>query len=257
MKQIALITGATSGIGEATAILLAQNQYNVIITGRRKERLENLEKKIHKTTSAEVLILNFDVRNFNETASALASLPEKWKKIDVLINNAGLAVGFNDVQDGVIDDWERMIDTNIKGLLYISRIVSPLMVKQGAGHIVNVSSIAGRETYPKGNVYCATKHAVESLTIGMRIDMLEHGIKVSTVSPGAVNTEFSMVRFKGDKRKAEEVYQGFTPLFAKDIAETILFIVTRPPHVNIDDILVMPTAQAFSRGFKKDDNFKP
>jgi len=249
--KTALITGATAGIGEATAILLAENNFNVILTGRRNERLEALEKTILKKTRSKVFLLNFDTRNQNETEKALESLPSYWKNIDVLVNNAGLAVGLNTIQEGVVEDWERMIDTNIKGLLYITRIVSPWMAKRGSGHIVNISSIAGKETYPLGNVYCATKHAVQSLTKGMRLDMLKHGIKVSSVSPGAVDTEFSVVRLKGNTEKAKEVYKGFTPLYAKDIAETILFVVTRPKHVNIDDILVMPTDQAYARDFNK------
>ena len=252
MDKITLITGATSGIGEATALLLAQNNYNLILTGRRTERLTLLKEKILLETNVEVMTLNFDIRNFDETKTAIDNLPEQWSKIDVLINNAGLAVGYNTIQDGVVDDWERMIDTNIKGLLYITRLVSPIMVERSKGHIINISSIAGKETYPFGNVYCATKHAVQSVTKGMRIDMLKHGIKVSSVSPGAVNTEFSLVRFKGDEDKAKQVYNGFTPLFANDIAETILFVLTRPPHVNIDDILVMPTDQAFSRDFRRE-----
>ena len=251
MKNIVLITGATSGIGEATALLLAKNRYNLILTGRRKERLVLLKNKITDETDIDVYTLNFDIRSLKETEAAIYKLPEQWKNIDVLINNAGLAVGFNTIQDGVIDDWERMIDTNIKGLLYITRVISPLMINRSKGHIINISSIAGKETYPFGNVYCATKHAVQSVTKGMRIDMVQHGIKVSSVSPGAVDTEFSLVRFKGDEKKAKQVYNGFTPLFAKDIAETILFVLSRPQHVNIDDILVMPTDQAFSRDFKK------
>lgn len=254
MNQIALISGATSGIGEATAHLLAKNNFNLILTGRRKEKLEEVKKEIEKDTGIEVITLNFDIRILNETKNAINSLSPKWKNIDILINNAGLAVGFNKLQEGEVDDWERMIDTNLKGLLYLTRSISPLMIKRGKGHIVNISSIAGKETYPFGNVYCATKHAVQSLTKAMRIDMLEHGIKVSSISPGAVNTEFSLVRFKGDEEKAKQVYKGFTPLFAQDIAETILFIVTRPKHVNIDDMLVMPTDQAFSRDFNKKEN---
>jgi len=186
-----------------------------------------------------------------QTQKAIKSLPTEWQSIDILINNAGLAAGLASLQEGNIDDWERMIDTNIKGLLYITRLISPVLIAKKQGHIINVSSIAGRETYPDGNVYCATKHAVESLTKAMRLDMLPHGIKVSSISPGAVNTEFSTIRFHGDKNKADSVYKGFTPLFAEDIAETILFMVTRPAHVNIDDVLIMPTAQAFSRAFHK------
>jgi NADP-dependent 3-hydroxy acid dehydrogenase YdfG len=252
MKKTALITGATAGIGEATAQLLSKNDFNLIITGRRKERLEKLKDSILKDSNAKVLALNFDIRNSGETENAVNSLPADWQNIDVLINNAGLAVGLSTVANGVLDDWERMIDTNIKGLLYISRLVAQKMIKNNSGHIVNISSIAGKETYPMGNVYCATKHAVQSLTKGMRIDFLKHGIKVSSVCPGAVNTEFSVVRFKGDKKQAQQVYDGITPLYAQDIAETILFVVTRPPHVNIDDILVMPTDQAFSRDFNRE-----
>lgn len=254
MKKTAIVTGATAGIGEATALILAQNNFNVILTGRRKERLAKLKAEIESKTESKVLILNFDIRNQDDTKKAVNSIPESWKKIDVLINNAGLAVGLNTIDNGVVDDWERMIDTNVKGLLYITRLISPIMVKQGTGHIVNISSIAGKETYPLGNVYCATKHAVQSLTKGMRLDLLKHGIKVSSVSPGAVDTEFSLVRFKGDENKANGVYKDFTPLYAKDVAETILFVVTRPKHVNIDDILVMPADQAYSRDFNRESN---
>jgi 3-hydroxy acid dehydrogenase / malonic semialdehyde reductase len=251
MNKIVLITGATSGIGEATALLLAKNDFNVIITGRRKNRLERLKEKIREETKSEVYSLNFDIRNKTETDNAIDSLPPEWRDIDVLINNAGLAVGFNTINEGEVDDWERMIDTNIKGLLYITRKISPVMVKRNSGHIVNMSSIAGKETYPFGNVYCASKHAVQSLTKGMRIDLVKYGIKVSSIAPGAVNTEFATVRFKGDIEKANNVYAGFIPLYAEDIAEAILFVISRPKHVNIDDLLIMPTAQAFSRDFKR------
>lgn len=251
MNKIVLITGATSGIGEATAILLAKDNYDLILTGRRKERLDELKSKIQHESKADVITLEFDIRSLEETERAIKSLQGKWSDVDVLINNAGLAVGLNPINEGVIDDWERMIDTNVKGLLYISRLISPTMVKKQSGHIINISSIAGKETYANGNVYCASKHAVQSITQGMRIDLLKHGIKVSSVCPGAVETEFSLVRFKGDDQKAKQVYDGFTPLYAKDIAETIQFLLSRPPHVNIDDILVMPTAQAFSREFNR------
>jgi NADP-dependent 3-hydroxy acid dehydrogenase YdfG len=251
MKLIALITGATSGIGEATAMLLARNNYNIIITGRRKERLILLQEKIQSESNSKVLILDFDIRNLNENEFAINSLPEEWQNIDILVNNAGLAAGYSPIQEGEIDDWEKMIDTNIKGLLYVSRLIIPKMIARGKGHIINISSIAGKETYPFGNVYCASKHAVQSITKGMRIDLLKHGIKVSSVSPGAVETEFSLVRFNGDNNKAKQIYKGFTPLLAQDIAETILFIVTRPKHVNIDDVLIMPTDQAFSRDFNR------
>jgi 3-hydroxy acid dehydrogenase / malonic semialdehyde reductase len=251
MKRTILITGATSGIGEATALKLAENNFNLILTGRRNERLQLLKGKIESETQAEVLTLCFDVRNRHETEAAINNLPEKWKKVDVLINNAGLAVGLSSIANGDTDDWERMIDTNIKGLLYISKVISARMIDQGEGHIINISSIAGRETYPMGNVYCASKHAVQAITKGMRLDFLQHGIKVTSVCPGAVDTEFSLVRFKGDLQRAQKVYEGFTPLYAEDIAETILFVVTRPKHVNIDDILVMPADQAYSRDFNR------
>lgn len=251
MKKTVLITGATAGIGEATAILLAQNNFNLIVTGRRNDRLTALKSKIERETEAEVLTLNFDIRNRRDTEKAIKNLPDRWQKVDILINNAGLAAGLSAINNGDVDDWERMIDTNIKGVLYMSRLISAQMIERGDGHIVNISSIAGKETYPMGNVYCATKHAVEALTKGMRLDFLQHGIKVSSVSPGAVETEFSLVRFKGDTGRAKKVYEGFTPLFANDIAETILFVVTRPKHVNIDNILVMPTDQAYSRDFNR------
>ena len=254
MNKIALITGATAGIGEATALLLAHNNFNLILTGRRMERLKLLKDKLATKTNSKVILLNFDIRSMEDTTDAINSLPDEWKNIDVLINNAGLAAGMSDIHEGDINDWEQMIDTNVKGLLYITRLVSPIMVKRRTGHIVNISSIAGKETYPMGNVYCATKHAIQSVTKGMRLDLLKYGIKVSTVSPGAVDTEFSVVRFKGDEERANNVYKGFTPLYAQDIAESILFIVTRPKHVNIDDILVMPTDQAFARDFNRKDD---
>jgi len=251
MKPIALITGASSGIGEATALLLAQNNFDIIITGRRLSNLKQLKEKITAETNAEVIILNYDIRSFSENKKAIESLPERWRKIDVLINNAGLALGFSTFQEGSIEDWERMIDTNLKGLLYISRLIIPGMIERGKGHIVNISSIAGIETYPMGNVYCASKHAVQSLTKGMRIDLVKHGIRVSSICPGAVDTEFSTVRFNGDTNRAKQVYSGFTPLYAQDVADTILFIVTRLKHVNIDDVLIMPTDQAYSRDFNR------
>jgi NADP-dependent 3-hydroxy acid dehydrogenase YdfG len=251
MRLIALITGASSGIGEATALLLAKNNFDIIITGRRKQNLVVLKNKIETETDAKVLVLNYDIRNLHENKTAIKHITPEWEKIDVLINNAGLAAGFSTIQDGDFDEWERMIDTNIKGLLYITRLITPGMVERGSGHIINISSIAGKEIYPMGNVYCASKHAVQSLTKGMRLDLLKHGIKVSSVSPGAVDTEFSVVRFNGDTERAKQVYNGFTPLNAQDVAEAILFILTRPKHVNIDDILIMPTDQAFSRDFNR------
>lgn len=248
-KKIALITGATSGIGLETARLFAQNNYNLILTGRRKKRLEEIQNEIESGSSAQVIILNFDIRNKAEVELACENLSREWKQIDVLINNAGLAAGLGPVDSADVDDWEQMIDTNIKGLLYMSRLVSRGMIERQSGHIVNISSIAGKEAYPNGSVYCGTKHAVMAISQAMRIEMLPFGVKVSTVSPGATDTEFSLVRFKGDKQRADKVYEGFTPLYAKDIAETILFVVSRPPHVNIDDLLVMPTAQGSARDF--------
>ena len=244
MKKTALITGATAGIGEATAMLLAKNNFNIIITGRREQLLEALKKKIKTETDAEVHTLCFDIRKLSEVKKSISSLDTKWKQIDVLVNNAGLSVGLNHIDKGETDDWERMIDTNIKGLLYITREVSPLMVSRKTGHIINISSIAGKEVYDGGNVYCATKHAVDSLSKSMRIDLLHDNIKVTNIAPGMVETEFSIVRFKGDKARAEKVYEGLTPLFAQDIADAILFATTRPPHVCINDMLIMPTAQA-------------
>lgn len=246
MKKIALITGATAGIGKETAFMLARNNFNLIITGRRKNLLDNLATEISENYNVKVLPLNFDVRNLDQVNRNIENLTPEWKNIDLLINNAGLASGLNSIQNGIIDDWEKMIDTNIKGLLYVSRAVMPIMIENKSGQIINVSSIAGKETYADGNVYCATKHAVESITKAMRIDLLSHGIKVSSVAPGMVETEFSIVRFHGDKNKADAVYKGFNPLTPKDIADTIEFIVTRPNHVNINDILIMPTAQASS-----------
>lgn len=242
--RIALITGATSGIGRATALRLAMDEFNLIITGRRLERLEELKKEIEVKYKKDVHILNFDIRNLDEVNSAIDSLPERWRKIDVLVNNAGLAVGLNHIQDGVIDDWERMIDTNIKGVLYITRKVAPMMIERGKGHIVNIGSIAGTQVYENGNVYCSTKHAMHALSQGMRQDMLKHNIKVTEIRPGLLETEFSIVRFKGDSEKAKNTYVGLTPLFAEDIADAIHFVLTRPSHVCINDLEVTPVAQA-------------
>lgn len=251
MKKIALITGATSGIGKATAQILALNGYDLILTGRREELLNELSLSIRNETDAEVLSLCFDVKDFSQVEKAIDSLTGKWKNIDVLINNAGLAVGLEPVYSGVVDDWDRMIDTNVKGLLYISRKISPLMVAKESGHIINISSIAGHEVYPNGAAYCASKHGVQAITKAMRIELLPFGVKVSSISPGMVDTEFSTVRFKGDKERADNVYKGLTPLYAIDIAESILFMVSRPKHVNIDEILIMPTDQASARDYRR------
>ncbi len=245
MNKTALITGATSGIGEATALILAKNNYDLIITGRRKERLLELEKIIKTEYNVDILVLQFDIRKREETKKQIENLTGKWNDISILINNAGLASGVDFIYEGDIDDWEKMIDTNIKGLLYISRAIMPGMVNRRSGHIVNIGSVSGKETYLKGNVYCASKHAVDSITKAMRMDMLPYGIKVTSVNPGMTDTEFSLVRL-GDKDAADKVYTGLTPLYAQDIAEAIEFVITRPKHVNINDILIMPTAQANS-----------
>jgi 3-hydroxy acid dehydrogenase/malonic semialdehyde reductase len=244
MAKIALITGATSGIGEACAHLFAREHYNLILTGRRFDRLQKLAKKLNTKYNIEVAVSSFDVRDREEVVTNLDGLPEKWKKVNVLVNNAGLSQGLDPIDKGSMDDWDTMIDTNIKGLLYVSRVVSNWMIDNKHGHIINIGSIAGKEVYANGNVYCATKHAVDALNKAMRIDLLPYGIKVTAVHPGAVETEFSEVRFKGDKDKAKKVYDGFEPLVADDIAETIWFAVSRPAHVNINELIVMPTAQA-------------
>jgi 3-hydroxy acid dehydrogenase / malonic semialdehyde reductase len=244
MQKIALITGASSGIGEASASLLAHNGYDLILTGRREDRLKKVASEIKSNTGQKILELVFDIRNQIEVQKNISSLEAGWENVDVLVNNAGLAAGLSTVQDGMVDDWEQMIDTNIKGLLYISKVVIPLMIKRNSGHIVNIGSIAGKEVYPNGNVYCATKYAVDAITKGMRIELLAHQIKVTSICPGAVETEFSTIRFHGDSDRAKNVYKGFTPLNAGDIADAILWVITRPPHVNINDMLIMPTAQA-------------
>lgn len=241
MKTI-LITGATSGIGRSTSVLLAKNNNQLILCGRRKERLDKLANELSEYTS--VCTLNFDIRDRSEVMSSLNALSEEWKNIDILINNAGNAHGMNTIDEGDPDDWDAMIDINVKGLLYVSRAILPGMVKRKKGHIINIGSIAGREVYSQGNVYCASKFAVDAITQGMRIDLNEHNIKVSAINPGAVETEFSLVRFKGDEEKAKDVYKGMDPLQPEDIAEIILFAITRPQHVNIADLLVLPTAQA-------------
>ncbi|MDN3581312.1 SDR family oxidoreductase [Mucilaginibacter flavus] len=244
MSKIALITGATAGIGEACAHVFAREGYNLILTGRREDRLNKVASHLNDKYNVEVTAMSFDVRNRAEVIENLNELPAEWKKVDVLVNNAGLSQGLDPIQKGDIDDWETMIDTNIKGLLYVSKVVSNWMIDNGKGHIINLGSIAGKEVYPNGNVYCATKHAVDALNKGMRADLLPYGIKVTAVHPGAVETEFSEVRFKGDKDRAKKVYDGFEPLVADDIAETIWFAASRPAHVNINDLVIMPTAQA-------------
>ncbi len=251
-KKIALITGATSGIGYDTALILAENNFNLILTGRRIDRLNYLKHEIELKYKNKVLILNFDIQKKEETDQALDSIELEWQSIDVLVNNAGLAAGLDPIYSAQIDDWEAMIDTNIKGLLYVTRKVTNWMIERKQGHIINLSSIAGKEPYPNGSVYCGTKSAVSTISRAMRIDLLQYGIKVSSIAPGAVDTEFSTVRFHGDKERAKKVYNGFVPLTGKDIAETILFILTRPKHVNIDDILITPTAQGSARDFYRE-----
>lgn len=242
MEKIALVTGATSGIGKATALKLAEAGYSVIITGRRWHLLAELEKQLIQ--KSRVLALSFDVSNNDEVNHAIDKLPEEWKNIELLVNNAGLAAGLSSIQNGDIEDWEKMIDTNVKGLLYVTKKIIPMMISHKRGHIINIGSIAGKEVYPMGNVYCATKFAVDALTKAMRIDLLEHNIKVTGICPGMVETEFSLVRFKGNKENADNVYNGLDPLKAEDIADVILFAVTRPSHVNLNDIVITPTAQA-------------
>ncbi|WP_339737324.1 SDR family NAD(P)-dependent oxidoreductase [uncultured Sunxiuqinia sp.] len=247
MKQkIALITGATAGIGFETAKILSENHFNIILTGRRQDRLEKIRQEL-ENENCQVQTLCFDIRLKPDVDRALASLSNDWKKVDILINNAGLAAGLDPVNQANVDDWEAMIDTNIKGLLYVTREVSNWMIARQQGHILNISSIAGVQTYPNGSVYCATKHAVNAISKAMRVELAPHNIKVGTISPGAIETEFSLVRFKGDEEQAAKVYEGFTPLSARDIAESIYFVLSRPAHVNIDDLLIMPTAQASAR----------
>lgn len=250
MKKTALITGATAGIGEATAEAFADLGINIIICGRREERLKKLTQKLSQKVDVKYLV--FDVRNKEAINSQIGNLPDEWKNIDILVNNAGNAHGLAEIDKGSIEDWEVMIDINVKGLLYVSKAIIPQMVEQRNGHIINIGSIAGKEVYPKGNVYCASKHAVDAINNGMRLDLNKYGIKVSSINPGLVETEFSLVRFKGDEGKARKVYEGFEPLKAKDIADIIAFVVSRPHHVNISDLIVLPNAQASSTIVRKD-----
>jgi len=243
MNKIIMVTGATSGIGLATSRKFAANGYDIIITGRRKERLDDLENEL-TSSGAKVLSLNFDVRKRFEVEEIITAIPEAWKKIDILVNNAGLAVGMDHIDEGNIDDWDRMIDTNIKGLLYVTRAVSPLMAARNSGYIFNISSIAGKEEYEFGNVYCASKHAVDSLSKSMRIDLVKHNIKVTNIAPGMAETEFSLVRFKGDKERAGKVYTGMDAMTGEDIAEAIFYCASMPPHICINDLVITPTQQA-------------
>lgn len=251
MNKVAIITGATAGFGEATAIRFAREGWDLVLTGRREERLIALQKQL-KTESNRVVILPFDVRNEQAVYAAFDSLDQTVvKDIRVLVNNAGLAVGRGPVDEGITDDWERMIDTNIKGLLYVSKAVIPWLKANGNGHIVNLASIAGKEVYAGGNVYCATKHAVDALSRAMRIDLIDYGIKVTNVAPGAAETEFSLVRFKGNTEVAKSVYDGFDPLLGEDIADAIYYACSRPSHVAICDLVIMPAAQASATVFHK------
>jgi len=244
MNKIVMVTGATAGFGEAIAHEFAKNKYDLIITGRRADRLKKLKKVLEDKYQVNVLDLQFDVRQREETQKTLSLLESKWQQIDVLVNNAGLASGLSSIQEGDIDDWEKMIDTNVKGLLYVTRCIAPMMIKNKKGHIINIGSIAGKEVYANGNVYCATKHAVDSLTKATRIDLLPHGIRVTGICPGMAETEFSIVRFHGDEEKAKKAYQGFQPLTAADIADVVYYAASRPAHVNISDVVIMPLAQA-------------
>lgn len=245
MNNTALITGATAGFGEACAKEFASHGWNLILTGRRRERLETLQEELKKTYDIHVATLVFDVRELDQVNDAIASIPlELRATLRLLINNAGLAVGRGPIDQGEIDDWERMIDTNVKGLLYVSKAVIPILKENENTQIINIASIAGKQVYPGGNVYCASKHAVDALSQAMRIDLVSHGIKVTNIAPGAAETEFSVVRFKGDQNAADAVYDGYQPLVAKDIADTVYFAATRPAHVTLNDIVIMPTAQA-------------
>ena len=250
--MVVFITGATSGIGKSTAEHFAKHKYDLVITGRRSERLQQVKKELEKTYGVKVAGLCFDVRNFEDVEKAISTLPEHFKAIDVLVNNAGLAAGLSSLQEGSLSHWERMIDTNVKGLLYVTKIIANMMIPRKKGHIINIGSIAGKEVYANGNVYCATKHAVDALNKGMRIDLLPHNIKVSAINPGMVETEFSIVRFDGDEERAKKVYSGMQPLTPEDIAETIFWVVSRPAHVNINDLIIMPTAQAAAGVVKRE-----
>ncbi|MBU2995734.1 SDR family NAD(P)-dependent oxidoreductase [Cellulophaga baltica] len=241
-NKTAFITGATSGIGEATAKLFASNGINLILCGRRKEKLEVLQKELSDKT--EVYILSFDIKNKKAVFEAVESLPKEFSEIDILINNAGNAHGLEPINEGDTDDWDAMIDINVKGLLYVSKAIAPKMVEKKSGHIINIGSTAAKEVYPNGGVYCATKHAVDALNQAMRIDLHKHGIRVGAVHPGLVETEFSKVRFKGDESRADNVYKGFDPLTPEDIADVVHFVVTRPYYVNITDLVIVPNAQA-------------
>jgi 3-hydroxy acid dehydrogenase/malonic semialdehyde reductase len=251
MSKIALITGATAGIGEACAHTFAREKYNLVLTGRRADRLEKLSNQLQQMYGVNVTSLLFDVTDKDAVVTQLESLPDNWKKVDVLINNAGSSKGLDPVNTGLYDDWDTMIDTNIKGVLYVTKVVSNWMIGNNSGHIINMGSIAGKEIYANGHVYCATKAAVDFLSKGMRVDLLPYNIKVTAIHPGAVETEFSMIRFKGDAARAKKVYEGIEPLVAEDIAETVWFAASRPAHVNINELIITPTAQANATVFNR------
>lgn len=246
MKKTVLVTGATAGIGAAIADRFAKEGCRVIVTGRRKERLDAITERIKHDYQTEAIALNFDVRERQEVEDAIDSLPQEWKNIDVLVNNAGLAAGLDPIHEAEIEDWEQMIDTNVKGLLYVSRKIMPMMTHRNQGHIINIGSIAGKQTYPKGHVYCASKHAVDSLSKAMRTDLLPYGIRVTQIRPGLVETEFSLVRFKGDEEKASKAYEGYQPLKPEDVADVAYYATTVPEHVTLNDIEITPTVQANS-----------
>jgi len=251
MRKIVFITGATSGFGEACAHLFAANHYNLIINGRREERLNALSDELTSKHGVEVYKAPFDVQKRTAVFEAVAALPEEWQNIDVLINNAGLALGRDYFDKGNVDDWDTMIDTNVKGLLYVSKAVVPFMTRRNSGHIINLGSVAGKEVYEKGNVYCASKSAVDAITKAMRVDLLPHHIKVTAIHPGAAETEFSSVRFKGDEETAKKIYEGYQPLTAMDVAQIIFYTTILPPHVCINDLVVTCTQQANAIFFNK------
>lgn len=253
-RPVILITGASSGFGYACAEKFAENNWDLIITGRRKERLVELQQDLEARFAVSIVVLHFDVRERAAVEAAVDSIPTSFKKrLQILINNAGLALDRSNIEFGNTDDWDTMIDTNVKGLLYVSKAVIPILKENQNTHIFNLASIAGKEVYPDGNVYCASKHAVDALSRAMRIDLIKYPIKVTNVAPGAADTEFSLVRYKGDQVMADKTYDGFTPLYAKDIAETIYFVATMPKHATINDLVIMPTAQASATIFNKNN----
>jgi 3-hydroxy acid dehydrogenase / malonic semialdehyde reductase len=252
MEKIVLITGATSGFGKAIAEKFASQKWNCIITGRRSDRLHALADELRENHQVRVLSLVFDVQKKDEVFQNLGNLPEEWRDVDVLVNNAGLALGRDTIDEGNVADWETMIDTNVKGLLYVTKVIVQRMVERNHGHIINLGSVAGKEVYPKGNVYCASKFAVDAISKSLRIDLLPHKIKVTAIHPGAADTEFSIVRFKGDEEKASSMYNGFTPLTAEDVADTVWYCASLPPHVCINDLVITCTAQADGVNFYKE-----